>query len=66
MTNFECVYNNTTLMEIMPMKNNFPFNDTSLDLESRVKNLIGNLTLEEKISLIPTQQAAVPRLGIEA
>lgn len=48
------------------MKNNFPFNDTSLDLESRVKNLIGNLTLEEKISLIPTQQAAVPRLGIEA
>ena len=40
------------------MKNNFPFNDTSLDLESRVKNLIGNLTLEEKISLIPTQQAA--------
>lgn len=44
------------------MKNNFPFNDTSLDLESRVKNLIGNLTLEEKISLIPTQQAAVPRV----
>lgn len=44
----------------------FPFNDTSLPLEKRIDDLLSRLSLDEKISLIPTRQAAVPRLGIRA
>ena len=47
------------------MEKRFPFQNTSLPLEKRLADLMGRLTLEEKISLIPTQQAAIPRLGIE-
>lgn len=42
----------------------YPFQDPNLPLEDRVEDLISRLTLDEKISLIPTRQAAVPRLGI--
>ncbi len=40
--------------------------DTSLPLKKRIKSLISQLTLEEKIGLIPTRQAAIPRLNIKA
>ncbi|MFU0799674.1 MAG: glycoside hydrolase family 3 protein [Xylanivirga thermophila] len=42
----------------------YPFENPDLPLEDRVEDLILRLTLEEKISLLPTQQAAVERLGI--
>lgn len=41
------------------------FRDPSLPLEERLKNLLSQLTLEEKISLLPTRQAPIPRLGIK-
>ncbi|MEN2984566.1 MAG: glycoside hydrolase family 3 C-terminal domain-containing protein [Dictyoglomaceae bacterium] len=33
-------------------------------IEERVRNLISQLTLEEKIKLLPTRQEGIPRLGI--
>lgn len=44
---------------------NYPFMDTSLPLEERVKDLVSRLTIDEKLSLLPTRQAAVERLGIK-
>lgn len=45
--------------------NNHDYLNTSLPLKKRIKSLISLLTLEEKIGLIPTSQAAIPRLGIK-
>lgn len=45
--------------------NNHPYWDTSLGLETRVYDLVSRLTIDEKISLLPTRQAAVARLGIK-
>ncbi len=42
----------------------YPFQDPNLPVDERVEDLISRLTLEEKISLMPTRQAAVERLGI--
>lgn len=42
------------------------FLDTSIPLKKRIKSLVSQLTLEEKIGLIPTKQAAIPRLNIRA
>ena len=44
----------------------FPFRDERQPMESRVKDLLGRLTLEEKISLLGYSSKAVPRLGIPA
>ncbi|MFF3937589.1 glycoside hydrolase family 3 protein [Streptomyces phaeofaciens] len=43
-----------------------PFRDPSLSVDRRVDDLLGRLTLEEKISLLHQHQPAVPRLGIGA
>ncbi|MBP5189837.1 MAG: glycoside hydrolase family 3 protein, partial [Bacteroidales bacterium] len=43
----------------------FPFQDTSLTVEQRVGDLIGRLTLEEKIAFLEHQNPAVERLGIK-
>ena len=43
----------------------YPFNDSSLPLETRLADLMSRLTLEEKILLMPTEQSGVERLGIE-
>ena len=40
--------------------------DSSLPLEKRIKSLISLLTTDEKIGLIPTSQAEIPRLGIKS
>lgn len=40
------------------------FRDTNLDLEERVNLLIQELTLDEKISLMPNKSAAIERLDI--
>jgi len=40
------------------------FRDTNLPIEERVEDLIGRLSLDEKISQLAHQSAAIPRLGI--
>lgn len=47
-------------------ENNKDYLNTELPLKKRIKSLVSQLTLEEKIGLIPTSQAAIPRLGIKA
>ncbi|MGR6923885.1 glycoside hydrolase family 3 C-terminal domain-containing protein [[Actinomadura] parvosata] len=42
----------------------FPFQDPGLPLEQRVNDLLGRLTLDEKLSLLHQSQPAIPRLGI--
>ena len=42
----------------------YPFNDTKLPLEERVKDLVSRLSADEKINMLTTWQKAVPRLGV--
>ncbi len=44
----------------------FRFLDTSLTFDERARALLDELTLEEKLSLIHTHMAEVPRLGIKS
>jgi beta-glucosidase len=41
-----------------------PFRDPALPLDQRIDDLLGRLTLEEKVSLLHQSQAAIPRLDI--
>jgi beta-glucosidase len=41
-----------------------PFRDPRLPVQARVDDLVGRLTLDEKISLLHQYQPAIPRLGI--
>jgi beta-glucosidase len=43
----------------------YPFQDPSLSLQARVDDLVGRLTLAEKISLLHQYQPAIPRLGLK-
>ena len=42
----------------------YPFRDPSLPVAQRVDDLLGRLTLDEKLSLLHQSQAAIPRLDI--
>ncbi|GIM95901.1 glycoside hydrolase family 3 protein [Paractinoplanes toevensis] len=42
----------------------YPFRDPHLSLQARVDDLVGRLTLDEKVSLLHQYQPAIPRLGI--
>ncbi|MEU8803773.1 glycoside hydrolase family 3 C-terminal domain-containing protein [Spirillospora sp. NPDC048819] len=42
-----------------------PFRDPGLSVQARVDDLLGRLTLDEKISLLHQYQPAIPRLGID-
>ncbi|MCM5529168.1 xylan 1,4-beta-xylosidase [Parasegetibacter sp. NRK P23] len=42
-----------------------PYKNPNLDFETRAKDLISRLTLEEKASLLFDQSPAIPRLGIK-
>ncbi|WP_043621042.1 glycoside hydrolase family 3 protein [Nonomuraea candida] len=42
----------------------YPFQNPALPLERRVDDLLGRLTLDEKLSLLHQSQPAIPRLGI--
>nr|MDT0662967.1 glycoside hydrolase family 3 C-terminal domain-containing protein [Micromonospora sp. DSM 115978] len=42
------------------------FRDPALPLDARVTDLLGRLTLDEKIALLHQHQAPVPRLGVPA
>lgn len=50
----------------MNEENSKDYLNTELPLKKRIKNLVAQLTVEEKIGLIPTRQAEIPRLGIKA
>jgi beta-glucosidase len=41
-----------------------PFRDPDLPLATRVDDLVGRLTLDEKVSLLHQYQPAIPRLGL--
>ncbi|XP_059646918.1 putative beta-D-xylosidase [Cornus florida] len=47
------------------MTGNLPFCRVSLRMEDRVRDLIGRLTLQEKVRLLVNNAAAVPRLGMK-
>ncbi|GAA2210656.1 glycoside hydrolase family 3 protein [Nonomuraea monospora] len=42
----------------------YPFQNPALPLEQRVEDLLGRLTLDEKLGLLHQSQPAIPRLGI--
>lgn len=44
----------------------FKFQDISLPIDERVKALLNELTTDEKLTLLTTQQKAIPRLGMRA
>ena len=47
-----------------PAKPRFPFEDTSMPVEQRVADLVGRMTLDEKISQMIDEAPAIPRLDI--
>ncbi|GKU24525.1 glycoside hydrolase family 3 protein [Clostridium folliculivorans] len=47
-------------------KHMYPYLNPSLPLIERIDDLISRMTLDEKISMIPTRQGEVERLGIKA
>jgi beta-glucosidase len=42
----------------------YPFRNPELSIKKRVADLVSRLSLNEKISLLPARQQAIPRLGI--
>ncbi|WP_145044542.1 glycoside hydrolase family 3 C-terminal domain-containing protein [Paenibacillus xylanexedens] len=50
----------------MTNQTKYPFQDTSLELDSRVKDLVSRLTEDEKIESMLQYQPAVERLGVAA
>ncbi len=46
------------------MKIKYPFQNSALDLETRINDLVDRMTISEKIGFIPTKQHGVKRLGI--
>lgn len=44
----------------------YPFQNTALSFEARVNDLVGRLTLEEKVAQMLNAAPAIPRLGIPA
>lgn len=47
--------------EVVPQ---YPFMDTSLSFEERTADLVSRMTLEEKVSQLGRNTAAIPRLGV--
>ncbi len=46
------------------MSSDFPFKNSSLPVEERIKDLLSRLTVDEKINMLPSRMQAVERLGI--
>jgi len=44
----------------------YPFRDPTLSVSKRVDDLLGRLTLDEKISLLHQYEPTIPRLGIQS
>lgn len=49
----------------MATQPDFPFRNPDLSIDERVQDLLDRLTLEEKVSQMVNDAAAVPRLGLE-
>lgn len=49
-----------------PPYERLPFRDRKLELEKRVEDLLGRLTLDERIAMLHQYAPALPRLGIDA
>lgn len=47
------------------MSSDYRFQDPTLPVEERAKDLVSHLTLEEKIGMVTSNVAGVPRLGIK-
>jgi beta-glucosidase len=47
-------------------RQSYPFQDPNLSLSKRVADLLGRLTLDEKVSLLHQYEPAIPRLGVPA
>ena len=45
---------------------NLPFQNTSLPFEKRVEDLVGRMTVDEKISQLMMRSVAIPRLGVHS
>lgn len=43
----------------------YPFNNSELSTEERVQDLLGRLTMEEKVALLQSTAEAIPRLGVK-
>ena len=43
---------------------NYPYQDSSLPAETRAEDLLGRLSLEQKVSLMMNSSPAIPELGI--
>ena len=43
----------------------YPYKDTSLDPSARAEDLLGRLTLEQKVALMNYESPAIPELGVE-
>lgn len=54
-----------SLFPIIGFTQQYPFQDTTLDIETRVSDLIGRLTIDEKLSLLEHQNPAISRLGLK-
>ncbi|MBQ1731413.1 MAG: hypothetical protein II037_04315, partial [Bacteroidales bacterium] len=54
-----------SLFPIIGFSQQYPFQDTTLDIETRVSDLIGRLTIDEKLSLLEHQNPAISRLGLK-
>ena len=52
------------MTSITSAQTNFPFLDTKLSIEKRVDDLVGRMTLEEKIGQMMNAAPAIDRLGI--
>ena len=52
------------MVAMTAMAQNYPFQDPKLAAEKRADDLIGRLTLQEKVSLMMHQSPAIERLGI--
>ena len=53
------------IMPIIGFAQQYPFQDTTLDIETRVDDLIGRLTIDEKLSMLEHQNPAITRLGLK-
>ncbi len=55
----------TLCLTLLSCNEVLPYQDTSLPAEERAEDLVGRLTLEEKVSLMQHESPAIPRLGIK-